>query len=187
MNLVQMVYPLLSIFGFDDGEETAVTVTRPTLPAWQPTPAAFGAEIQGQPVVLSEMAKMRLAVKLANMIGNPVRSLAVIERYRRIFLIAFEPHGSIDPVMPITAAPLGQTHDDHYRYLAASLQAWQPKGNPHDFAYHSNWYAGAEFTARRCAEQAALRLEPDEAEYYATQLLYSVANPDRRKLELPME
>lgn len=187
MNLVKSIRPLLTIFGIDNCQETAVTVTRPASPAWQPILAPTAAEIQGQPVVLSEMAKMRLAVKLANMIGNPVRSLSVIERYRRIFLIAFEPHGSIDPVMPITAVPLGETHDDHYRYLAASLQAWQPKGNPHDFAYHSNWYAGAEFTARRCAEQAALRLEPDEAEYYATQLLYSVANPDRRKLELPME
>lgn len=41
MNLVQKVIPLLSIIGFDTGEETAVE-TRP-LPMWQPEP---GREIE---------------------------------------------------------------------------------------------------------------------------------------------
>lgn len=37
MNLVQKVQPLLTIFGIDNGQETAVA-TRPALPMWQPTP-----------------------------------------------------------------------------------------------------------------------------------------------------
>lgn len=186
MNLVKHVIPLLTIFGLDDGRETAVSLTHPTpLAAWpQPVPRL---PIQGQPVALSKMGEMRLAIKLASMIGSPVKRLTTLERYHRIFLIAFEPHGKIDPVMPITALPLGRAHDDYYRYLAAALQSWRPKGNPEDFAYHANWFSGAEWLAMSCAKEAAAHLEPDEADYYATQLLYSVANPDRRNLEVPME
>lgn len=36
MNLIKSIQPLLTIIGIDTGQETAVTVTRPTLPAWQP-------------------------------------------------------------------------------------------------------------------------------------------------------
>lgn len=37
MNLVKSITPLLTIFGLDNGQETAV-VTRPALPMWQPAP-----------------------------------------------------------------------------------------------------------------------------------------------------
>jgi len=37
MNLIKTVTPLLTIFGIDTGQETAV-VTRPALPMWQPAP-----------------------------------------------------------------------------------------------------------------------------------------------------
>lgn len=125
---------------------------------------------------LGEHDYMLMAIKLADLVRVPIRNLRVIERYKRVFVVAFEPHGWIDPVMPLTAVPLGPDHDHAYMRLAELLQAWGPERDD-----HRQWYLQAKKWALECAGYAGHGLLPDEAQYYATQLLQAVSLPGQRR------
>jgi hypothetical protein len=125
---------------------------------------------------LTENDRVLMAIKLAGLIRTPVNHLQVLARYRRVFLISFEPWGWIDPVMPLTAVPLGREHDKAYGRLAEWLQAWQS-----DQDSHHHWYVEARHWATRCAAFAAAGLQMDEGQYYAQELFHSISLPAQRR------
>lgn len=142
------------------------------LPA-APIPALTGREAsQG----LTEHDRVLMAIKLADLINTPVKHLQVLARYRRVFVVGFEPWGWIDPVMPLTAVALGEKHDRAYLNLAYVLQQWEPNINSHTY-----WYQEARKWATRCAAFAAARLESDESQYYTQELFHSISLPAQRQ------
>lgn len=123
----------------------------------------------------------RLTIALSHLVRLPIKRLCVLERYHRIFLVAYEPFGQLDPVLPLTAVPLGDSHNSAYAALSDLIHGWQPEGElDYGASYHASFYHQAERQALVCAQAAFQWLEPDEANYYATELMYSVAYPRRK-------
>lgn len=129
----------------------------------------------------TEADYQRLTIHLSTLVTLPIKHLRVLERYHRVFLVSYVPYGQLDPVLPITAVPLGHAHNDSYRLLSNKIHLWDPEGDmKYEMSYHQDWYKAAILHANYCAAAAVECLRPDEAAYYATQLMYSVARPARK-------
>jgi hypothetical protein len=104
----------------------------------------------------------------------------VLEQYKRVFLVEFVPHFTYDPVLPVTFVPLGKEHDTAFRRLAELIISWDP-----NYTAHEQWYLQCKQYAKPCLMAAFTFLFNEEAEYYAREMLYTMANPDRRNLNKP--
>jgi hypothetical protein len=116
-------------------------------------------------------------IKLANLCGLPMKRVNILERFRRVYLMQFVPHYSYDPTLPMATIALGPAHDEAYRRLVNYMAIWQQ-----DDPYQAQWFKQSKEYVRTCVSAAVQFLRKDEAEYYAHQMLYSIANPDRRSL-----
>lgn len=143
----------------------------------KPLAVASQGVVEGAALDMSQKERELVAIKLAALCRVPMKRVAIRERFQRVYLVEFEPHASYDPVMPLATIDLGADHNEAYRLLARSLAAWRP-----DDWYQVGWYDEAMKYARRCITGAVRFLNRQEAEYYAHEMTYSIANPDRRSL-----
>ena len=102
------------------------------------------------------------------------------DRFQRVYLVEFVPHVTIDPVLPVTFVPLGDEHDRAFQRLAELIMSWNP-----DYTQHQQWYLQCKQFARPCLLAAFTYLTRDEAEWYGREMMYTLANPDRRELDKP--
>lgn len=133
-----------------------------------------------QPVTeLPPAVHRNICNKLVSMTELPIKQIKVIERYKSVFLIAFEVYGRLDPVLPIVSQNLGQEHNEAYGCLSNAISRWQP-----DFEQptaHHSWVKECHHWARYVGDAALRFLPVDEADYYISQMLYSISFPMRNR------
>lgn len=122
----------------------------------------------------------QIAIKVSSLVKRPLQSLRVLDTFGRVVLVEFVPHFTIDPVLPVTFVPLGDDHDDAFCRLADLVMSWDPI-----HSRHQEWYLRCKAYARPCLVAAFNCLSRDEAEWYAREMMYTLANPDRRNINVP--
>ena len=157
----------------------ALQLTHPYQLDNPPAPFIPAHIVQGRDVQMSPAGMQHLTIKLASLINIPIKQLRILERYHRVFLVAYVPYGQLDPVLPVTAVNLGQAHNTAYAMLSNYIHSWDPNGDRNWTPYHNCFYRNCQPHAIACGQAAFERLEPDEAHYYYTQIQYSIAAPHR--------
>lgn len=122
----------------------------------------------------------QIVIKVADLMKRPLQSLRVLDCFQRVYLVEFVPHFTVDPVLPVTFVPLGDKHDHAFQRLAELILSWDPVDT-----HHQQWYMQCKQYARPCLVAAFTYLTRDEAEWYGREMMYTLANPDRRNLDKP--
>lgn len=133
------------------------------------------------PAITGDLYK-ELVIKVSHLVNAPMQSLRILDMYQRVFLVEFVPHEAVDPILPVTLLPLGRDHDNAYSWLSDTLLSWNPR-----YTDQRSFFMQCKRYAKICIMAAFEHLDRDEAEYYGREMTFTMANPDRRNLNVPAQ
>ncbi|MEZ4594557.1 MAG: TFIIB-type zinc finger domain-containing protein [Chloroflexota bacterium] len=181
MNLVQMVQPLLTIFGLDDGRETAVTVTdyRRHLKTMR-----FDSNGGSVLVFHPAPADTELAQIIVGNLFGLVADLRVLERTNRIILVDVIPYLSpaapraADPVIPLVTVKTSWLYQLALRRFVHIVATYNWMRQANQVTNRNLYYRRAKFWARQLINRCPLT--GAENEYHAFHVLKTLNNPQRQ-------
>lgn len=197
MNLVKSIRPLLTILGIDNGQQTAVSITRPQAITAPPRPAH---------VVKATAVPQRTAAQVRNLARRQLTfltdehtsSVTTLEVCGRIALVEFYPMRRVilapipakDPTVPVPLVDLRPypSHNKAYKKFCRLLEILEDSRKMKfweemEIKRHGGWVKLAAKKANEIIEASKTFLSPAEWDYYAAQLHECVANPTRDRVK----